>query len=191
VINLLRLLRGDLRALDLSRLAIRQAHLAEVDAQDASLVDAHLAEALLADAFDLPMSVALSRDGALLAAGTSTGHVWLWRVADRTPLWAVQGHTGGVFDVTLSVDGHLLASGGADGTVRVWDASTNRQVARLHGHTGTVWGVALSADAHRQVSQRPGGMDFSNKDVLTFDGSGTLIDWETGILAAVQPGHPR
>src|SRR5262249_12884071 len=33
--NLLRLLRGDLRGLDLSRLAIRQAYLAEVDAQDA------------------------------------------------------------------------------------------------------------------------------------------------------------
>jgi hypothetical protein len=28
----------------------------------------------------------LSGDGALLAAGTSTGHLWVWRVADRTPL---------------------------------------------------------------------------------------------------------
>src|SRR5262249_42701635 len=34
-VNLLRLLRGDLRGLDLSRLAIRQAYLAEVDAQGA------------------------------------------------------------------------------------------------------------------------------------------------------------
>src|SRR5262249_52338605 len=73
VINLLRLLRGDLRGLDLSRLAIRQAYLAEVDAQDASLVDAHLAETVLAEAFNFPGGVALSGDGALLAAGTSTG----------------------------------------------------------------------------------------------------------------------
>jgi 2-haloacid dehalogenase len=30
-------------------------------------------------------------------------------------------------------------------------------------------------------------MDFARKDVLTFDCYGTLIDWETGILSAVQP----
>ena len=56
-INLLRLLRGDLRGLDLSRLAIRQAYLAEVDAQDARLVDAHLAETVLAEE-----AAALQRD---------------------------------------------------------------------------------------------------------------------------------
>src|SRR5207244_1277915 len=87
VVNLLRLLRGDLRGLDLSRLAIRQAYLAGVDAQDARLAGAHLAETMLSEAFDYPPSVALSGDGALLVAGTSTGEVWLWRVADR-PLGA-------------------------------------------------------------------------------------------------------
>jgi 2-haloacid dehalogenase len=30
-------------------------------------------------------------------------------------------------------------------------------------------------------------MDFSHKSVLTFDCYGTIVDWETGILAAVQP----
>src|SRR5262249_41747980 len=38
LVNLLRLLRGDLRGLDLSRLALRQAYLAQVDARDTSLV---------------------------------------------------------------------------------------------------------------------------------------------------------
>jgi hypothetical protein len=89
VVNLLRLLRSDLRGLDLSRLVLRQAYLAQVDAQDARLVDAHLVETVLAEAFDYAGSVALSGDGALLAAGTATGQVWLWRVADRTPLWGV------------------------------------------------------------------------------------------------------
>src|SRR6266545_2379391 len=97
VVNLLRLLRGDLCGLDLSRLALRQTYLAEVDAQDASLVDAHLAETVLAEAFDFPGWVTLSGDGAWLAAGTTTGQVWLWRGVDRTPLWAVQGHTGAVW----------------------------------------------------------------------------------------------
>jgi WD40 repeat protein/transcriptional regulator with XRE-family HTH domain len=145
LVNLLRLLQGHLRDLDLSQLLLRQAYLAQVDAQGASLVDAHIAETVLAEAFDFPVSIALSEDGALLAVGTSTGQVCLWRVADRTPLLTVQGPST-VRGVALSGDGQLLAGGGADGVVRLWETSTGRQVATLQGDTGGVWSVALSAD---------------------------------------------
>jgi hypothetical protein len=49
VVNLLRLLRGDLKGMDLSRLWLRQVYLQEVDVQDASLANAHLTEAVLAE----------------------------------------------------------------------------------------------------------------------------------------------
>ncbi|HEV7665509.1 MAG TPA: helix-turn-helix domain-containing protein [Chloroflexota bacterium] len=176
VVNLVRLLRGNLRGLDLSRLAIRQAYLAEVDAQDTSLVDAHLAAAILADVFDLPLSVALSGDGTSLAAGTSTGEVWLWRVADRTLVAKLTGHTGGVRSVALSADGQLLASGSEDGTIRLWEtpfgnplsgtlsagrgaapAAGGQLLATLQGNTGQVWAVALSADGQLLVSGSENG----------------------------------
>ncbi|MCL4299146.1 MAG: helix-turn-helix domain-containing protein [Anaerolineae bacterium] len=175
-VNLLRLLRGELRRLDLSRLAIRQAYLAEVEVQDARLVDTHLAETVLAEAFGFPGSVALSGDGALLAAGTSTGQVWLWRVADRTLLATLEGHTGQVIAVVLAANGGLLASGGADGTVRLWETNTRRLLATLEGHTGGVWGVALSADGELVAS---GSQD------------GTVRLWETstGRPLATLPGH--
>src|SRR6266851_4524109 len=102
VVNLLRLLRGDLRGLDLSRLAIRHAYLQGVVAQDASLAGAHLAEVVLAEAFTYPTSLALSADGAFLAAGTATGEVRLWGAADRTLLLAAQAHTGAAVTVALS-----------------------------------------------------------------------------------------
>jgi WD40 repeat protein len=156
VVNLLRLQRGELRALNVGRLAIRQAYLAEVEAQDASLAGAHLAEAVLAQAFNFPLCVALSSDGAFLVAGTVTGEVWLWRVADRTQLLAVQGHIGLVSGVALNADGRLLASGGEDGMVRLWEASTGRLLAALQGHTGGVRSVGLSADGRLLVS---GGFD--------------------------------
>jgi WD40 repeat protein/DNA-binding XRE family transcriptional regulator len=164
LVNLLRLLRGDLRGLDLSRLAIRQAYLAQVDAQDARLAGTHLAETVLAEAFGFPGSVALSYDGALLAAGTTTGQVWLWRVADRTLLATLEGQTGPVFAVALSADGHLLASGHGDGTVKMWDASARRLLATLEGHTAGVWGLALSAD---------GGL------LASGSADGTVRLWET------------
>jgi WD40 repeat protein/transcriptional regulator with XRE-family HTH domain len=146
LVNLLRLLRGDLRGLDLSRLAIRSAYLAEVEAQDASLAGAQLADCVVAEAFDFPGSVALSPDGGSLAAGTSTGQVWLWRTADRTPLMVVNAHSGAVWGVALSGDGRLVASAGADALVRLWDTSTGQCVATLQAHSGVVRTVALSAN---------------------------------------------
>src|SRR5262249_40385776 len=73
VVNLLRLQRGDLRGLDLSRLALRQVYLADTEAQDASLAGADLAEAGLAEAFGGAVSIALSGGGAHPAAGALTG----------------------------------------------------------------------------------------------------------------------
>ena len=66
---LLRLQRGDLRGVDLSRLSIRQAYLAEVDAQVARLVDAHLTESVRVEAFSVALCLTLSEDRTLLAAG--------------------------------------------------------------------------------------------------------------------------
>ena len=117
VVNLLRLQRGDLRGVDLSGLAIRQAYLQGVDAQEASLAGSQLAESVLAEAFNHPASVVLSADGAYAAAGTSTGEVRLWRVGDRMPLLSVQGHAGVVLSVALGGDGALAVSGSYDGTI--------------------------------------------------------------------------
>ncbi|NUP98424.1 MAG: NACHT domain-containing protein [Armatimonadetes bacterium] len=175
-VNLLRLLRGDLRGLDLSRLAIRQAYLAQVEAQDARLAGAHLAETVLAEAFGFPSSVALNRNGTLLAAGTSTGLVWLWRVADRALLATLEVHTGQVFAVALSADGRLVASGGADGTVRLWDANTRRLLATLEGHTAGVSVVALSADGRLVASG-------------SFDETVRLWEASGGRLLATLEGH--
>jgi WD40 repeat protein/transcriptional regulator with XRE-family HTH domain len=182
VVNLLRRLRGDLRGLDLSRLTLRQVYLQGVAAQDANLAGAHLAAAVLGEAFAYPTSVALSADGVYLAAGTLTGEVCLWRMADRTPLLAVPGHSGMVGALALSGNGRLLASGGVDGTIRLWEAPRSRlggevdsSVARreqgessvaigeqwrlratLQGHSGAVCRLALSEDGQLVAS---GGVD--------------------------------
>ncbi len=176
VVNLLRLLRGDLRGLDLSRLVLRQAYLQGVDAQDASLAGSHLSEAALSEAFTYPSAVALSVDGAYLAMGTSTGEVQLRRVADRALLMVAQGHSGLVRGVALSGDGRTLASASWDGTVRLWEAPGGRPLATLRGHAGLVWGVELSRDGRTVAS---GGAD------------GTVRLWEApgGELLAILQGH--
>ena len=176
VVNLLRLLRGNLRRLNLSKLALRQAHLADVDAQDASLVGAYLADVVLAEAFSLPVSLVLSRFGGLLAAGTASGQVWLWQIVGRKLVAVFDGHTSAVWGMALSPNGRLLASGGEDGTIRLWDTSTGQALAILHGHTGVVYSVAMSIASQLLAS---GGTD------------GTVRLWNisTGSLLATLPGH--
>src|SRR5262249_42049552 len=144
LINLLRLLRGNLRQVDLSELEIRQAFLQGLEAQDASLAGSHLDHVVLAEAFKYPTAVTLSADGLYLAAGTPASEVCLWRVADRTLLATLNGHTSGIRGVALSGDNQLVASGSFDGTVRLWDAESGRPLFVMRGHVGLVYAVALS-----------------------------------------------
>jgi WD40 repeat protein/transcriptional regulator with XRE-family HTH domain len=176
VVNLLRLVRGDLRRMDLSQLCVRQAYLQEAEAQDASLEGTELTETVLAEAFGYPTEVTLSADGAFLAAAMPTGEVRVWRVVDRTPLLTLRGHTGAVWGVGLARDGRLVASGGVDGTVRLWDAASERLIATLRGHSGAVRAIAVSGDGRLVAS---GGVD----------GTVRLSDTAHGQLGAPLPGE--
>src|SRR3989440_4988621 len=63
VITLLKALRGHLRGLDLSQLAIRGAYLQGVELQDANLAESLLQECVLTESFDAIWSVAISSPG--------------------------------------------------------------------------------------------------------------------------------
>jgi hypothetical protein len=152
VVNALRLLRGHLRGLDLSRLVIRQAHLHDIEAQDSSFAGSCLTDCVLAAPFDHPLVVALSAGGASLAVGTVGGALWLWQMADRTPLLTGQGPNGLLTGVALSADGRLLASCSHDGTIRWWDVQTGAGTTLTRTHAGGVRAVALSGDGHLLVS---------------------------------------
>jgi WD40 repeat protein/DNA-binding XRE family transcriptional regulator len=175
-VNLLRLLRGSIRGANLAQLALRQAYLAGVEAQDANLLNADLSQATLTETFNYPLSVALSADGTLLAAGTAGGEVCLWRVVDRTPLLQLQAHAGPVHRVALSDEGQLLVSASEDGTVRLWQVPEGQPLAVLSGHLSPVYAMALSTDSRLLASG-------------SFDGSINLWDVPTQRLLATLQAH--
>src|SRR2546421_1284798 len=92
VISLLTELRGHLRGLDLSRLAIRGAYLQGVELQDANLSGALLLESVFTQTFDAITAVAISSSGQYWAAGRR-GEVWLWREAGQSLHLVWRGHT--------------------------------------------------------------------------------------------------
>ncbi|WP_433309180.1 helix-turn-helix domain-containing protein [Micromonospora sp. CA-269861] len=90
------------------------------------------------------VSVALSRDGAMLASAGFNGTIVLHNLEDAP----FSGFAAQVKDMKISPDGTRVASAGSDGTVRLWDTD-GRQVAVLAGHPDEVQAVAFSPDGLR------------------------------------------
>jgi WD40 repeat protein/transcriptional regulator with XRE-family HTH domain len=121
LIMLLRGLRGHLRKIDLSQLAIRGAYLQGVEMQDAQLSGATLRDTIFTEAFDATWSVAVSHSGQYWAAGSKRGEVRVWRDGGRTLHLVWQAHTDTTSTLAFSLDERLLASGSWDGSLKLWD----------------------------------------------------------------------
>src|SRR5262249_41478477 len=111
VINLLRLLRGHLRGLDLTRLAIRQAYLQGVEAQDPSRADASIHDSVFAETFDDILAVAISSTGAYWAASSRRGDILVWEAGGLTLRRAWRAHMNAIWAIAFSPDGRTIASG--------------------------------------------------------------------------------
>lgn len=141
VINLLRLLRGNLCGLDLSSLAIRQVNLQGTAVQDTSLAGALIQDTLFTETFDAMIAVAISRNGEYWAAGSRRGEVVVWTANGRIRHYAWQAHADRVRSLAFSPDGRtLVTSGSWDGTLKLWDVAsgTLRWLGRHPSYTNLV-----------------------------------------------------
>src|SRR2546423_13097530 len=124
LVALLRLLRGDLRGLDLSQLSLHRVYLQGVQMQDATLSGALMRECVFTEAFDASWAVAISRNGQYWAAGSKRGEVRGWEEAGQTLHRVWQAHTDIVPTIAFSPDGCTLASGSYDGSIKLWDVAS-------------------------------------------------------------------
>ncbi len=152
LLNLLMQLNGNLRGWDFSQLAVWQADLRNMNAQDVNFRQTDWANSVFTDTFAGIFSLAFSPDGEQLAAGTNGNEVRVWSVKDGAPRLTCKGHTGWVVSICFSLDGRLLASGSDDHTVRIWDAQSGRCLATLQGHTHWVRSICFSPDGRLLAS---------------------------------------
>src|SRR5258708_22335901 len=192
VITLLNALRGNLRGLDLWRLAIRGAYLQRVELQDANLAGAQLEECVLDESFDALWSVAASSPGQYWVGGRRRGGVRVWKERGRLLHLAWQAHTDVVSTLAFSPDGSTLVSGSWDGTLKLWNLPSGALLWRGR-HTNTISCVAFSPDGRLLAScGRDATVQFwdahsgTNLQVLPHPGAVYRVTWspEGDLLAS-------
>jgi U3 small nucleolar RNA-associated protein 12 len=88
-------------------------------------------------------ALALSPDGAFVAAGYSTGAVRVFRFATGALEVTLDGHKAAVECLRFKADGELLASGSRDTDIIVWDIVSQTGLFRLKGHKDAVTALAF------------------------------------------------
>lgn len=152
IVNLLRLLRGDLRGVDLSRLALRGVYLQGVEMHNARLSGASLQDCVVSEACGIVHTVASTPSGSYWAASSINGAVHVWRNGGRTTHLSIPAHDRAVMALAFSPDERILASGSWDCTVKLWDMQSGALVSILEGHSDYVQSVAYSPDGRLLAS---------------------------------------
>lgn len=96
---------------------------------------------------DYPTALAASRDGALIAAGTASGKVFVFDASAGDLLHTLDAHANGV--LSLAWGRKSLASAGQDGHARLWDARAGNTLAALPGKSAWVQHLAWTPDGKR------------------------------------------
>ena len=110
-------------------------------------------------------SVAFSPDGSLVASGSADQTVRVWRVADRSPLWAWNTQHAATA-VAFASHGYVLASAADDARVRLWRVSDGTLLETFSGHESGVLAVAFAPDGYLLAS---GGSDCTVRLWRTID----------------------
>jgi WD40 repeat protein len=150
VINLLCQLQVDLSDRDFSDLTILQAHLKRVNLHRVNFSGADVSQCVFMESFSPVLSVSLSPDGSLLAAGDVNHEIHLWQVGSQQPLFTLEAE-GWVWSVAFSPNGELLASS-ANRSVCLWDVQTGQCVRSLQGYASRIFSLAFSADGKYLIS---------------------------------------
>lgn len=176
LIVLLRLLRGNLRGIDLSHLVLRDLNLQGVEMQDANLVNATVENSFFTETFDALTGLAVSSTGEYWAVSSRQGEIRIWEAGGQILHHAWRGHTGTIWALTFSPNGQFLASGSNDGWLKLWEVASGR----------LLWSSRHASDVNR-LSFSPDGAALAS---AVNDSSVRIWDVTSGALLQTLP-HPN
>lgn len=108
-------------------------------------------------------SLAFSKDGSILIAGSLDGTVKVWDFESRELLQALSGHSDYVWSVAISPDESIFATGSSDGRIMLWSMSDFTLLETLNPGDGGIRSVLFTADGKMMISgAENGNIEFWN-----------------------------
>ncbi|HVU66891.1 MAG TPA: helix-turn-helix domain-containing protein [Ktedonobacteraceae bacterium] len=152
LLNLLNYLQWPLQDYDFSQVVIREAYLQGAILAGVDFTGAHFIAPRFTSTFGNILSVACHPQGQVIAAGTTSGEIWIYNASTYALLMIFRGHSDGVWSLAFSPDGSRLASSSDDHTVCLWDTASGDCLNLLRGHSARVRAVAFSANGQLLAS---------------------------------------
>lgn len=171
LLHLLLQLGVDLHGSDFSQLYVRQAYLRGVSLPQTNFAGVQFVDSLFTEPFGVVYTATFSPDGAYVAAGTSEGHIYIWRTADQQLVNVIQAHRHAIrqlsvaqWSTTAGEYRLALASASDDRSVGFWALTAQGQVYNhvqlTHPQQQAVIAVGLHPDRQCVTSVDIGGHVF-------------------------------
>lgn len=96
-----------------------------------------------------PSTLALSRDGQVIASGSMDGVIDVWNVPTRSKLCSFSSGSHPIECLAFSADAGVVYAGSEDTLVCGWDVARLHHTPTTRGHTGRITCLALCAESKR------------------------------------------
>jgi WD40 repeat protein len=107
--------------------------------------------------FDSVLAADLKPDLSVIATGSPSRLIKVWKSEDGSQLHSIKKHTEWVTAVDFSPDGILLATGDRNGGVWVWEADSAGEFHTLRAHQAAITATAFRADSNLLASASEDG----------------------------------
>jgi len=107
--------------------------------------------------FDSVLASDLKPDLSLVATGSPSRLIKIWKAEDGSQLHSIKKHTDWVTALDFSPDGILLATGDRNGGVWVWEADSGSEYQTLRAHQAGITATAFRADSNLLASASEDG----------------------------------
>jgi hypothetical protein len=107
--------------------------------------------------FDSVLATDLKPDLSMVATGSPSRLIKIWKAEDGSQLHSIKKHTDWVTALDFSPDGILLATGDRNGGVWVWEADSGNEYQTLRAHQAGITATAFRADSNLLASASEDG----------------------------------